>query len=127
MAVKKTTENQNPNVSEPDTTPTTPPIAPPDGKPSGEMNSPIGSCFAYVGMSVGRLQNNAVIQGTHKQITEHYKDEIALCSDIAHLIVPVAKLSATRTKIKTSGNALNEYYSRVAAVVNKKRGEKHGN
>ncbi|MCL1903989.1 MAG: hypothetical protein FWF94_06195 [Oscillospiraceae bacterium] len=131
--------NTNQNVSDSDTTPTTPTPPPKNNKAKPKQDGI--TQFVYVGMSVGRLQNSAVIQGSHKQITEHYSDEIAVCPDIVHLIVPVSKLSATRAKIKTSGNALNEYYSRVAAQVNKAkkeptgefispkgltRGEKHG-
>jgi hypothetical protein len=73
--------------------------------------------FIYVGPSLpaGRLKSNTILEGTHKEITEHYKDAIELYPNVARLIIPVSELSTALERITKSGNLMNKYCTDIAA------------
>ena len=83
--------------------------------------------FAYVGVSLpnGRLKSNAVLCGTYAEITEYYKETIALYPGLEKLIVPVSRLAESREKIKNGGNLFNKYNQDIAAAI-KAKAEQEG-
>lgn len=80
--------------------------------------------FTYIGPSLpgGRLKSLTVLGGTYAEITDYYKEAIALYPNVARLIVPVTRLAEAREKTQTSGNLMYNYYQEVAAAI-KAKGE----
>lgn len=81
--------------------------------------------FAFVGPSLpgGKLKSNTVLNGTYAEITEYYKDAIALYPSAEKLIVPVARLAEAREKTQNSGNVMYKYYQELAAAIQAKGDE----
>lgn len=69
--------------------------------------------YVYIGPSLpgARLMANTVLSGTRKEISKYYKDVIERYPNVEKLIVPVGKLSESRTKVCTSDSILSKYYS----------------
>lgn len=81
--------------------------------------------FVYVGPSLpgGRLKSNTVLEGTYDEITAYYKDALEEYPKAAKLIVPVGQLADVRTKAKTPGNIICEYYNGIVSKINKSEEE----
>lgn len=77
--------------------------------------------YVYIGPSLpgAKLMNNTVISGTHKDISEYYKDVIEKYPNADKLIVPVDKLSESRAKVSLGGNVLSKYYNYLLIQVKK--------
>lgn len=81
--------------------------------------------FVYVGPSLpgGRLKSNTVVCGKYAEITEYYKEAIALYPSAEKLIVPVTRLADAREKTQNSGNAMYNHYQEIAAAIKAKGDE----
>ncbi|MCM1059666.1 MAG: hypothetical protein NC452_05175 [Eubacterium sp.] len=77
--------------------------------------------YVYIGPSLpgARLMANTVLSGTRKDISKYYKDVIDTYPNVEKLIVPVDRLSESRTKIHTSDSILSKYYSDLLSQVQK--------
>ena len=79
--------------------------------------------FSYIGPNVlgGRLKANIVLNGTHAEITEFYKDVLAEYPSVEKLIVPVSRLADAREKIGKPGNILQKHYSDLVSAFKAKQ------
>ena len=75
--------------------------------------------YVYIGPSLpgAKLMTNTVLSGTRKEISDYYKDVIEQYPNVARLIVPVDKLSESRTKARTNGNILHKYYNDLVSQI----------
>lgn len=82
--------------------------------------------FIYIGPSLpgGRLQKNAVLRGTHSEITAYFQSAIDEFPQVAKLIIPVGKLKELGAKTQTSGNLMYNYYQEITAEIKAKGEEK---
>jgi hypothetical protein len=108
-----------PNVSDSDTK-----KAPSEGAKAAGKSGAV-TAFVYAGPSLpgGRLKSLTTLNGTYKQITDYYKESIALYPNVARLIVPVAQLAEIRKKTQTSGNIIYNYYNEITAEIKAKGAE----
>ena len=85
--------------------------------------------FAYVGPSLpgGMLKNNTILNGTHEQITEYYKEAVEQFPSVGRLFVPVARLAESREKLLRGGNLISRHFQEVAAAIAKMEKEKGEN
>ncbi len=77
--------------------------------------------YVYIGPSLpgAKLMTNTVLSGTHKEISEYYKDVVERYPNVEKLIVPASKLSESRAKVRTGGNVLSKYYNDLLSQVKK--------
>ena len=82
--------------------------------------------FVYAGPTLpgGRLKKYTVLSGTYAEITEYYKEAIALYPSVERLIIPAARFAEARDKTQVSGNILYNYYQEIAAAIQAKGDEK---
>ncbi len=74
------------------------------------------SFCAYIGPSIkGVIQGNTIYRGTRKETEERLADEIKRYPLIAKLITTDKSLAEDRIKVKTAGNLLNVYYTKLAS------------
>ena len=75
--------------------------------------------FAYVGPTLprGKLKSNTILCGTFAQVTEYFKDAIALYPGVEKLFVPVNRLAETRERLQKGGNLINRHVQEVEAAI----------
>lgn len=75
--------------------------------------------FAYAGPSLpnGRLKECAVFRGTLKDVMKYLKAVLEDYPQVAKLIVPVHRLGAFLTRVRTPGNAVHKYYNDIVSTM----------
>ena len=124
MSTKKTVSDSDTKKTVPDIESTaesteTTADTPTDTTPENKAQYEGVKTFVYIGPALpnGRLKSNTILSGTYTEITDYYKEAVALYPGVERLIVPVLRLAESREKVQKGGNLLHKYYQDVAAAI----------
>jgi hypothetical protein len=117
-------ENTAPVAPAPEVTaPTAAPEAPPTAKAAASVSE--GRRFVYAGPSLpgGALKSNTILRGTRAEIEAYLAEPLEEYPLAAKLIVPVAALAATKTKLGKPDNVVKKYFDDLSTAITKRSKE----